>query len=347
MKPTHTLWLAAALVVACATAAEPLVVAVDKVDKDDTTISVQSSRHCTKNGPLSKPLFEYRYADVPFKPYVSQMRTPAGFEVLRDSPHDHKHHHGLMFALAADGVDFWSEKAQNGKQLSRSLDGPATVPGGARFTQRLDWVATNGTVVLREQRSIFVHDMQVLVTGPGDGLRKTAVIATLLTWRSRLSAGPNRETVKLTGAHYFGLGARFPQEMDQGGEFINSSGQAGETVRGDERLAAAKWCAYSAAAPGKPFGQDSKGATLIWIDSMTFAIFDDPKNPRHPARMFTMSKPFAYLSATLNLWKETMELNRGSELDLCYGVAVCNVRLGADKIEELYQRWLALRSASK
>jgi len=337
MKPVNTLWLVAAIAAGGAMAADPLI--VDKVEKDDTTITIRMSR-------LSKPLLEYRYASVPFKPYVSQMWTLAGVPVLRDSPQDHKHHHGLMFALAADGVDFWSETAKNGKQLGRSLDGPTPAPGGAQFTQRLDWVATNGTVVLREQRNIFVHDMQVLVTGPGDGLRKTAVIATLLTWRSRLSAGPNRETVKLTGAHYFGLGARFPQEMDKGGEFINATGQPGEIVRGDERLVAAKWCAYRAAAPGRLFGPGPRGSSLIRIDSMTFAIFDDPKNPRHPARMFTMSQPFAYLSATLNLWKEPMELKRGSELDLCYGVAVCNVKLGADKIEELYQRWMTLRNCS-
>jgi hypothetical protein len=76
-------------------------------------------------------------------------------------------------------------------------------------------------------------------------------------------------------------------------------------------------------------------------------MFDDPKNPRHPAKMFTMSKPFAYLSATLNLWKEPMELKCGAELDLCYGVAVCDGKLGAAGIEKLYQRWLTLRNASK
>ena len=239
-------------------AAEPLAVA-----KDDTAIKISRG---------AKPLLEYRFASVPFKPYVSQMWTPDGVQVLRDSPGDHKHHHGLMFAIEADGVDFWSETAKNGKQRCRSLDGPATAAGGARFAQRLDWVATNGTLMLTEQRSLFVHDTR-------------DCRATLLTWRSQLFAAAG-ETVKLTGHHYFGLGARFLQAMDKVGGFTNASGQPGETVRGDERLVAAKWCAYSAPADDKP---------------VTIAMFDDPNNPRHPARMFTMSKPFAYLSATLNL----------------------------------------------
>jgi hypothetical protein len=288
-----------------AVAAEPLTVA-----KDDATIMIRRG---------SKPALEYRFASVPFKPYVSQMWTPGGVQVLRDSPSDHKHHHALMFAIEADGVDFWSETAKNGKQVSTSLEGPTTVAGGAQFAQRLDCVATNGAVVLCERRRIFLHD-----TREGG--------ATLLTWRSRLATGPNREVVTLTGHHYFGLGARFLQEMDKVGEFINSTGQIGETVRGDERLVPAKWCAYRAPADGK---------------LVTIAIFDDPKNLRHPARMFTMGKPFAYLSATLNLWKEPMELKCGAELDLCYGFAVCDGKLGAAEIEKLYQRWLTLRSASK
>ncbi|MFZ2641551.1 MAG: DUF6807 family protein [Verrucomicrobiia bacterium] len=309
MKPTRLFWFVAAFAAGCAltgrAVAEPLSVA-----KDDKTITISRG---------SKPLLEYRYASVPFKPYVSQMWTPGGVQVLRDSPHDHKHHHSLMFAIEADGVDFWSETPKNGKEISRELDGPAKVAGGAQFAQRLDCAGTNGAVVLCEQRRIFLHEPQ------DDG-------ATLLTWRSRLSTGSNRETVTLTGHHYFGLGARFLQVMDKVGEFINATGQPGETVRGDERLVAAKWCAYSAPADGKP---------------VTIAMFDDPKNPRHPSRMFTMGKPFAYLSATLNLWKEPMELKCGAELDLCYGVAVCDGKLGAADIEKLYQRWLVLRSASK
>lgn len=306
MKPIRLCLVASVLVTAgIAAAVEPLTVAKDGV--------------AIKIGRGSKPVLEYRFASVPFKPYVSQMWTPGGVQVLRDSPFDHKHHHGLMFAIAADGVDFWSETPKNGKQLSRELEGPATVSGGAQFAQRLECVATNGAVVLCERRRVFVHDAQ-------EGG------ATLLTWRSRLATGPNREVVSLTGSHYFGLGARFLQVMDKVGEFTNATGQPGETVRGEERLVAAKWCAYSAPADDKP---------------VTIAMFDDPKDPRHPARMFTMGKPFAYLSATLNLWKEPMELKCGAEVDLCYGFAVCDGKLAAAEIEKLYQRWLALRSASK
>ena len=81
-----------------------------------------------------RPVLRYRYADVPMKPYVDQLFSPAGVQVLRDSPHDHKHHHALMFATAVDGVDFWSEVGQGfGKEIHESLgDVNATVPGRCR-----------------------------------------------------------------------------------------------------------------------------------------------------------------------------------------------------------------------
>jgi hypothetical protein len=112
--------------------------------------------------------------------------------------------------------------------------------------------------------------------------------------------------------------------MDQGGRFFNAAGQPGEVVRGSERLVPAKWAAYTAKADGK---------------SVTVAIFDHPKNPRHPNKMFTMSPPFAYLSATLNLWKEPMDLKAGQDLDLRYGVAVWDGETPAEVVEALYAQW--------
>ena len=53
--------------------------------------------------------FAYRYVQSPYKPYADRLVSPAGTQILRDSPSDHKHHHGLMFALSADGVNFWEE----------------------------------------------------------------------------------------------------------------------------------------------------------------------------------------------------------------------------------------------
>ena len=81
------------------------------------------------------------------------------------------------------------------------------------------------------------------------------------------------------------------------------------------------WCAYSAAADGKP---------------VTVAMFDDPKNPRHPATWFTMDAPFAYLAATLNLSKEPLPIESAEPLTLRYAVAVWDGDVGPEKIGKLY-----------
>ena len=55
--------------------------------------------------------------------------------------------------------------------------------------------------------------------------------------------------------------------------------------------------------------------------------------------MFTMTPPFAYLSATLNLWKEPLELKAGGKLKLSYAVAVWDGETAAEQVEKLYAWW--------
>ena len=141
---------------------------------------------------------------------------------------------------------------------------------------------------------------------------------------SKLSPAEGLDAVKLGGHHYYGLGMRFLKSMDGGGRFFNASKQPGNVVNGSERLVAARWCAYTARADGKP---------------VTVAIFDHPSNPRHPNKMFTMTPPFAYLSATLNLWKEPLLLKAGAKLKLSYAVAAWDGETSAAEIESLYEKW--------
>jgi len=259
----------------------------------------------------AKPVLDYRIAPNPFKPYVARLHTPAGVQILRDSPHDHVHHHALMFAITAGGIDFWGEspRAKPGKQVPRS---EAKAEGGV-IEQTLDWLRPGEKPVLVERRRIIVHD-----AGPK---------VTLVTWHTRLGPAEGRDEVRLTGAHYVGLGLRFVQSMDKVGTFLNPTGKPGEPVRGTEKLVRAPWCAYTAPANGKP---------------VTVALFDHPGNPRHPAHIFTMTAHFAYLSATLNLHRQPIALPKGEALDLVYGIAVWDGAAGADQIGAAYKQWTAL-----
>jgi hypothetical protein len=292
--------------VCCSAAAEEM---TQRINQNDNTVSV------VRGGGK---VFEYRYTDVPFKPCLQELFTPGGVQVLRDSPHDHKHHHALMFAVAVDGVDFWGEVQPCGWQVSRGIEGVrSSVHDGesqAAFTQQLEWLGPDDAPRLTERRSIALY-------GGKD------ISATLLTWRSRLAAPAGKESVKLGGHHYYGLGIRFVESMDQAGRFFNSEAMEGELVRGSERLTPARWCAYTSAADGKP---------------VTVAIFDHPRNPRRSARFFTMRPPFAYLGATINLWKEPFDLSAGASLDLRYGVALWDGEIEPAQVEKVYQQWTKL-----
>lgn len=264
----------------------------------------------------ASPVLQYRYDGSPYKPFVKELFTPGGIQVLRDAPADHLHHHGIMFAVAADKVGFWEETPQSGRQAPRDLE-PAKLTvrddvSRIGFTQRLDWMAPGATgPVLEERRTI-----EILAA---DGLTPT-----LMSWTTQLAPAPGHDAVELTGAHYYGLGIRLLQSLDRVGRFIYASGEAGEIVRGEERLTPSAWCAYTVPA------DDAR---------VTIALFSHPSDARHPPRMFTMPQPFAYAAATLNLWKEPLVIEAGRPLTLVYGVALWDGAADRDEIERVYQKW--------
>jgi methane monooxygenase PmoA-like len=258
-----------------------------------------------------RPVLEYQFTSKPKKSYVSRLFSPAGVQIIRDAPHDHLHHHSLMFAVAVDGVNFWEENDACGRQkpVGKAVTKTASGDGSASATieHRLNWMAPNASdVLLIESRTVEV--LRTEKPGP-----------TMLVWKCRLSPPPGKKSVTLTGSAYFGLGARFTESMDAGGRFQNADGKTGVEDTNDKRSA---WCAYSAKADGKP---------------VTVAMFDCPKNPRHPATWFTMDSRFAYLAATLDLSKQPLVVEAGKPLELRYGVALWDGQVSIDQIHATYR----------
>jgi len=279
-----------------------------RITMDVNAVSINQGQHY---------LLCYRYEDVPFKPYVQQLYSPSGINVLRDAPHDHLHHHALMYAVAEDGVNFWEEQTEPGRELHKQFDDMRIDKNGdttqAGFTEQLDWINPRSQVLLlKEHRTIKVKSIE-------------GVEVTLLSWQSSLAVPPGKKSMTLSGSHYFGFGMRFLESMDTGGEFINITGQKGDIVRGAERIARADWCAYIAKANGKP---------------VTIAMFGHPDNVRHPTHWFTMTAPFAYMAATLNLYKEQLIVNSDKPLVLRYAVAVWDGRIDKSKIDQVYHLWI-------
>jgi len=273
-----------------------------------------------------RPVFEYCHGGDLFKPYVAKLFSPGGVNVLRDQIADHPHHHGLMFAVGVDGVDFWAEDTKCGREVTKSFETAEYVPGDKAWLVTLEsgivWFGPQfGVPLAMEDRKVTTYLRREM------GATLLTWQTKLLTWQTKLRPAEGKPSIKLTGSHYFGLGMRFVQSMDGADDFFTPEGKAaGETVRGNERLVRGKWCAYAAEVDGKP---------------VTVAMFDHPENVR-PAWWFIMAKPFAYMSATLNLHREPLEIEAGKPLKLAYGVAVWDGKVNPEQIEKLYKRWLEL-----
>ncbi|MHC4656733.1 MAG: DUF6807 family protein, partial [Planctomycetota bacterium] len=65
----------------------------------ENSMSITTGENAVSINAGSQLLLRYPYKNVPFKPYVQQLFSPAGVNILRDAPADHLHHHALMFAV--------------------------------------------------------------------------------------------------------------------------------------------------------------------------------------------------------------------------------------------------------
>jgi hypothetical protein len=294
----------------------------DAAEPTSGSLAVRSAEGVVHVEQDGRTIMQYAFDNVPAKPYVQTLATPAGRNLLRDAPADHLHHHGLMLALRVDGVNFWEEHGEFGwqKHLGFTTQRATMVDGRdeAVLVENLAWLTAGGKELLREVRTL------TLANPSGDGPR-------VLTWQSVLSPGADAgETVTIDGRRYYGLGVRMIPPMDAAeGRHFNAAGGEGVAETNEHR---AGWSAYAAPA--------ESGDSPTWA---TLAMFDPPTNPRHPADWFTMGEGqhFAYVAATLALDEEPIELKPGQRLSLRYGVALFDGRVGAAPVEAAYRAWRA------
>ena len=261
-RATVVRWMVAASVACWAALLSCVAASADPPKPQPQSLRLQMDQDITME-LRGHTIATYRATQSPMRPFLRELWTPGGVQILRDSPHDHRHHHSMMFALSVDGQDFWCDVPVAGRQCPKPLEDvqlggdPATLR--VTFTQPLDWAAPGGTVSLRERRTI-------------NAFADPKIDATLLTWRSILSV-PGGKAVKLGGSDFSGLGTRFVVSMDGKGKFFNSEGHESSKPGPDgqaidnKRVTQSKWCAYTATADNK---------------LVTIAMFQHPKNPQPP-----------------------------------------------------------------
>lgn len=285
-------------------------------------ISVTESRDGLVFKYGGKPLLIYACATNQFKPYVQALYSLTGVDVLRDSPPDHLHHHGLMYAIRVNGVNFWEETGEPGIERSDEIRDVRTGSDQegrptARFTQLLHWVENkNRWVPQAKPHALLVERRTISVTVD----EMTGEIA--VRWHAVFEVGPAGARIKLTGSNYNGLGLRLPETFDHTAHHINSEktphppGQTGDVTF-------ARWSAVS----------QPKDPRLPMI-----TLFDRASNPGE-TRFFTMLNPFAYLAVTQNLEKKPLEYDSGESFEIDYLLCVYSEPKSSDFLDERYRQW--------
>ena len=96
--------LAFYLALACSAGADSIPIRIDtKLDQGLLEVRYKGNK-----------LLVYAFATNQYKPYVRELYTLRGENVTRDAPPDHLHHHGLMYAVNINGVNYWEERVTPG-----------------------------------------------------------------------------------------------------------------------------------------------------------------------------------------------------------------------------------------
>jgi len=274
-------------------------------------------------------LLVYAFATNQFKPYVKELYTLKGGNVLRDAPPDHLHHHGLMFAIRVNGINFWEERTDPGHQVEvkgkvrvpDALPGPATIS----LSRLIHWVAHKDSARARSARAALLVERRTIAVSVKEAQQEVA-----LHWRSDFTVGRAAPKVTLSGANYHGLGLRLPAEFDHVVKHQNSANLPySAEQKGD--VTPANWSAVS--------------HTLNGHDTMV-VLFSHPHNPGE-AKFFTMLDAFAYLSATQDWEKKPQQYATGQKFRLDYLLTLYSPPPSPEFLKQRYERWVQGVDAQK
>ena len=208
---------------------------------------------------------EYVFKGAPhvyFYPVIGPNKTP----ITRNYPmkdadgeeRDHPHHRSLWYSHGAvNGIDFWAETPKAGKILhDKFLEVKSGEDSGVIRSQN-KWVGPDGTIVCTSEQTFRVY------ARPAN--------ERLFDFDVTLKAG-DKEVV-LGDTKEGSMGIRVAETMRSKANKFNAGKPAGQIVlssgvTGDDTWGKrAEWCDYYGPVQGKTMG---------------IAIFDHPKNPRHP-----------------------------------------------------------------
>ena len=295
-KPPALLVILALAVVwatCCSTVAASSPISIDtKVDAGTLTLNYKGRK-----------LLVYTFATNQFKPYVRELYTLRGENVLRDAPPDHLHHHGLMYAVWINGINFWEERGEPGiqKHVEIPMQLAHTDTKGvptAKFMEVIHWLAPTNRAAADSYSAALLAEQRTLTLTVNETNKEVA-----LRWESEFQVGPNAGKVKLHGPNYNGLGLRLPASFNHVAKFQNSEGLP-YTGKNTQNVIAGRWTSVSGTTEG--------GEAML-------VLFRGKDSGRF---FFTMLDPFTYLAVTQGLDKQPLEYSAGDRFSLSYLLTV-------------------------
>jgi hypothetical protein len=293
-------------------AANPPISIDSKADQGELVVRYQGRK-----------LLVYAFATNQFKPYVRELYTLRGENVTRDAPPDHLHHHGLMYAVYVNGINFWEERDAPGFQQhvelplhSARIDAKG-VPI-ASLTEIIHWLAPTNRNSPTSLAAALLIEQRILTVTVDEKNQEVA-----LRWDSEFQVGPNAGKVTIHGPNYDGLGMRLPESFNHVAKFQNAANQA-YTGNNSQNVIAARWTSVA----GVMDGHD-----------VMLAMFGRPDNARGDSSFFTMLDPFAYLAATQALDQKPLEYSAGDKFSLNYLLTVYSENKPPEFIRKRYERW--------
>ena len=268
-------------------------------------------------------LLVYSFASSQFKPYVRELYTLRGENVTRDAPPDHLHHHGLMYAVSVNGINFWEERGTPGveKHIEMPLQYALVDTNGvptAHFMEIIHWLPpTKREAADTREAALLIEQRDVTLTV--DETNQEVA----LRWESQFEVGPSASKVVLDGPNYDGLGLRLPESFNHVASFENSAG-ALYSAPSTQNVVPARWTSAAGLLGGRP---------------VMLAMFGRADNPGGEARFFTMLDPFAYLSATQGLDRNPLEYARGAKFSLSYLLTIYSQHKSASFLNHRAETW--------
>ena len=265
-------------------------------------------------------LLRYAFATNQFKPYVKELYTLKGDNVLLDAPPDHLHHHGLMYAVRVNGINFWEEAKDPGVQKPIGAPVCEILPGDgpprARISHTIHWVASKDRWLTNTTPAALLIERRDLTLTVSEPQQEVA-----LQWQASFELGPATPKVTLTGATYHGLGLRLPRVWDHVAKHGNSAGLPySAEQKGD--VTPAQWSVISHTVDGR---------------DILVAVFSRGSNAGK-AKFFTMLDAFAYVSATQDLADVPLEYAAGEQFRLDYLVLVYPSHKSREFLQQRYEQ---------